>query len=79
MKDQTGTQAPAQAGIEDFNGIFQEQLRIHVNKARPFLQKYACRSTWAAILPVLLVVINRSASAFSAASQQLMVFETIPY
>jgi hypothetical protein len=27
MKDQTGTQAPAQAGIEDFNGIFQERLR----------------------------------------------------
>jgi hypothetical protein len=27
MNDQTGTQAPAQAGIEDFNGIFQERLR----------------------------------------------------
>ena len=27
MKDQTGTQATAQAGIEDFNGIFQERLR----------------------------------------------------
>ena len=27
MDDQTGTQAPAQAGIEDFNGIFQERLR----------------------------------------------------
>jgi hypothetical protein len=27
MNHQTGTQAPAQAGIEDFNGIFQEQLR----------------------------------------------------
>ena len=27
MNQQTGTQAPAQAGIEDFNGIFQEQLR----------------------------------------------------
>lgn len=27
MTNQTGTQAPAQAGIEDFNGIFQEQLR----------------------------------------------------
>ncbi len=27
MNNQTGTQAPAQAGIEDFNGIFQEQLR----------------------------------------------------
>ena len=27
MNNQTGTQAPAQAGIEDFNGIFQERLR----------------------------------------------------
>ncbi len=27
MNDQTGTQAPAQAGIENFNGIFQERLR----------------------------------------------------
>lgn len=27
MNHQTGIQAPAQAGIEDFNGIFQEQLR----------------------------------------------------
>ena len=27
MTNQTGTQAPAQAGIEDFNGIFREQLR----------------------------------------------------
>ena len=27
MNDQTGTRAPAQAGIEDFNGIFQERLR----------------------------------------------------
>ena len=27
MNDQTGTQAPAQAGIEDFNGIFQKRLR----------------------------------------------------
>jgi hypothetical protein len=27
INDQTGTQAPAQAGIEDFNGIFQERLR----------------------------------------------------
>lgn len=27
MTNHTGTQAPAQAGIEDFNGIFQEQLR----------------------------------------------------
>jgi hypothetical protein len=27
MNEQTGTQAPAQAGIEDFNGIFQERLR----------------------------------------------------
>ncbi|MEY4245803.1 MAG: hypothetical protein RLZZ245_3388, partial [Verrucomicrobiota bacterium] len=27
MNDQTGAQAPAQAGIEDFNGIFQERLR----------------------------------------------------
>lgn len=27
MNDQTGTQAPAQAGIEDYNGIFQERLR----------------------------------------------------
>ena len=27
MTEQTGTQAPAQAGIEDFNGIFQERLR----------------------------------------------------
>ena len=26
MYDPTGTQAPAQAGIEDFNGIFQERL-----------------------------------------------------
>jgi hypothetical protein len=27
MSKQTGMQAPAQAGIEDFNGIFQERLR----------------------------------------------------
>src|SRR6478735_8138250 len=27
MNDQTGMQTPAQAGIEDFNGIFQERLR----------------------------------------------------
>jgi hypothetical protein len=27
MNDQTETQASAQAGIEDFNGIFQERLR----------------------------------------------------
>jgi hypothetical protein len=27
MNDQTARQAPAQAGIEDFNGIFQERLR----------------------------------------------------
>ena len=27
MSEQTGMQAAAQAGIEDFNGIFQEQLR----------------------------------------------------
>jgi hypothetical protein len=27
MNNQTGTQAAAQAGIEDFNGIFQERLR----------------------------------------------------
>ena len=27
MNEQTGTQAPEQAGIEDFNGIFQERLR----------------------------------------------------
>ena len=27
MNDQTETQAPAQAGIEDFNGIFRERLR----------------------------------------------------
>jgi len=26
MNYQTGTQAPAQAGIEDFNGIFQELI-----------------------------------------------------
>jgi hypothetical protein len=27
MAKQTGTQEPAQAGIEDFNGIFQQRLR----------------------------------------------------
>jgi hypothetical protein len=27
VKDQTGTQASAQAGIADFNGIFLERLR----------------------------------------------------
>ena len=27
MNKLTGTQAPAQAGIEDINGIFQERLR----------------------------------------------------
>ena len=32
MNDQTGTQAPAQAGIEDFNGIFQERLRGFVRE-----------------------------------------------
>jgi hypothetical protein len=30
MNNQTGTQAPAQAGIEDFNGIFQERVRDFV-------------------------------------------------
>lgn len=30
MNDQTGTQEAAQAGIEDFNGIFQERLRCIV-------------------------------------------------
>ena len=39
MNNQTSTQAPAQAGIEDLNGIFQEQLRGIVRDGAEWLYR----------------------------------------
>ena len=68
MNEQTGTQAPAQAGIEDFNGIFQERLRGIVREGLllMFEQEGFRRVRGHKELGVLAAALGRSGSVASS-------------